>query len=142
MSEWSLRRLDERLPTPWLLASSLAVAAQLGGSTLYTIKWAGLEPNEAGWSPPSDTEHMFASPKALVRSRAVSFCRSCWPARRVVGADLVRSDLSVQRAQRSVVVVGERVGETLECFDGRAELSAMFGEFVFDSWGDLGVDGP
>jgi hypothetical protein len=22
---------------------------------LYTIKWTGLQPTEAGWSPPSDT---------------------------------------------------------------------------------------
>ena len=29
--------------------------AQTGGSTLYTIKWTGLEPKEDGWSPPSDT---------------------------------------------------------------------------------------
>jgi hypothetical protein len=29
--------------------------AQTGGSTLYTIKWTGLEPIEGGWSPPSDT---------------------------------------------------------------------------------------
>jgi MFS family permease len=28
--------------------------AQTGGSTLYTIKWTGLEPTEAGWRPPSD----------------------------------------------------------------------------------------
>ncbi len=25
------------------------------GSAVYTIKWPGLEPNEDGWSPPSDT---------------------------------------------------------------------------------------
>jgi len=23
---------------------------------LYTIKWTGFEPTEAGWSPPSDTK--------------------------------------------------------------------------------------
>jgi hypothetical protein len=28
---------------------------EIGGSTLYTIKWTGLQPTEAGWSPPSDT---------------------------------------------------------------------------------------
>ena len=33
----------------------LEVIARAGGSTLYTIKWTGLEPNEDGWSLPSDT---------------------------------------------------------------------------------------
>jgi hypothetical protein len=28
---------------------------QRGGSTLFTNKWTGLQPTEAGWSPPSDT---------------------------------------------------------------------------------------
>ena len=34
--------------------------AQTGGSTLYTIKWTGLEPKEDGWSPPSDTVQVHA----------------------------------------------------------------------------------
>ena len=25
---------------------------EVGGSTLYTIKWTGLQPTDAGWSPP------------------------------------------------------------------------------------------
>ncbi len=32
--------------------------AQTGGSALYTIKWTGLEPNDDGSSPPSDTTVM------------------------------------------------------------------------------------
>src|ERR1039458_10524680 len=31
--------------------------AKTGGPTLFTIKWTGFEPTEAGWSPPSDTTH-------------------------------------------------------------------------------------
>jgi hypothetical protein len=33
---------------------------EIGGSTLYTIKWTGLQPTEAGWSPPSDTLQVHA----------------------------------------------------------------------------------
>jgi hypothetical protein len=33
---------------------------QTGGSTLYTIKWAGLDPKESGGSPPSDTKQPHA----------------------------------------------------------------------------------
>jgi hypothetical protein len=33
---------------------------EIGGSTLYTMKWTGLEPTEAGWSPPSDTLQVHA----------------------------------------------------------------------------------
>ncbi len=28
---------------------------------MYTIKWTGFEPTEAGWSPPSDTLQLHAS---------------------------------------------------------------------------------
>ena len=34
--------------------------AKTGGSTLFTIKWTGFEPTEAGWSPPSDTKQPHA----------------------------------------------------------------------------------
>jgi hypothetical protein len=47
--------LGEHGPAAGRASSSLAVATPPGGSTLYTIRWTGLEPNEAGWSSPSDT---------------------------------------------------------------------------------------
>jgi hypothetical protein len=44
--------------------------AQTGGSTLYTIKRTGLQPTEAGWSPPSDNRELPGQ-----RARAIRLVR-------------------------------------------------------------------
>ena len=84
---------------------------------------------------------MFALQKAFVRSRTVAVYQGVMDGsdRVVVGTDPVRH---ASQKGESVVVDGQRVGKALECVDSRAELSAMFGEFVFHSWGDLGVNRP
>jgi hypothetical protein len=40
------------MPVLGSLAVYAVATAQLGGSALFTIKWTGSEPTEAGWSPP------------------------------------------------------------------------------------------
>ena len=58
--------------------SVYAVAtAQIGGSTLYTIKWTGLEPNEEGWSPRSVTAGQAAFPDAIRCPGADGFEAAC-----------------------------------------------------------------
>ena len=93
---------------------------------MYTIKWAGLEPNEAGWSPPSDT-----NPKYMGSS--------CGHVDRSVGsvgqfdADLVVDDAFVDR-----VGVGQDCHDVSElgnhCFDlvgGESPLGRFASQFAF-----------
>ena len=49
--------------------------AQTGGSTLYTIKWTGLEPKEDGWSPPSDTGNTLGQRRKANPAAAVAAAR-------------------------------------------------------------------
>ncbi len=81
--------LGEHVPAAGRASSSLAVASPPGGSTLYTIKWTGLEPNEAGWSPPSDTIVNYTEP-GLNEDPAAWWSVASMP----IFGDLIRSPLS------------------------------------------------
>ena len=41
---------------------------------MYTIMWAGLEPKEAGWSPPSDTNPKYMGSLLAPIGRCVRVC--------------------------------------------------------------------
>ena len=115
-------------------SKGLACVIATGGSALYTIRWSGLEPNEAGWSPPSDTEHMFEGLDCDHSRRSVSFAGSTVTTVQK-RADVAPIDIVIGSSRLTARPCARRTGH----WGSTALLGAAVEKWLEQTFGDTGM---